>query len=368
MINRMIIGNLVHRPVRSLISIVAVALEVSLILLIVGYSLGMLQDSRTRTQGIGADVIVMPPGSSFISGLTGAPMPIKVADVLAKLPHVRKVAPVITQISTQGALEVIAGIDLPSYESMSNGFHYLQGGPFQGPNDVIVDDLFGQSKHAKVGDTIEFLNNTFRICGIVERGKGARKFVPLSTLQDLSGAKDKASVMYLKLDDTANSEAVVQEIKAVPGMERYVASSMVTYLSMMTPTHYPGLSTFIKVVIGISVVIGILVIFQAMYTAVMERTREIGILKSMGASRLYIVNVVLRETALLAVGGIIVGVLASFAAQALVARKLPLLPVVVQGSWIARAAAIAMASALAGALYPAFKAAQKDPIDALAYE
>jgi len=202
----------------------------------------------------------------------------------------------------------------------------------------------------------------------VERGKGARKFLPLNTLQDLIGARDKASVMYLKLDNPANADAVVQQIKEVPGMEKYVAASMSTYLSMMTPTHYPGLSTFIRVVIGISVVIGVLVIFQAMYTAVMERTREIGILKSMGASRLYIVNVVLRETALLAVGGIVVGVVASLAAQMLLARKLPLLPVVVDGRWIARAAAIAMASAIAGALYPAFKAARKDPIDALAYE
>jgi hypothetical protein len=73
---------------------------------------------------------------------------------------------------------------------------------------------------------------------------------------------------------------------------------MASYLAMMTTSNYPGLSTFIDVVVGISVVIGFIVIFQAMYTAVMERTREIGILKSMGASKLYIVNVVLRETVL----------------------------------------------------------------------
>jgi len=368
MMNRMIVGNLVHRPVRSLISIVAVALEVTLILLIVGLSLGMLQDTKTRTAGIGADVIVLPPGSSFIVGLTGAPMPIKVADKLAKLSHVKMVAPVITNLSTVGTLEIIAGIDLPSYESLSGGFRYLKGGPFQAPNDVIVDDLFAQSKHSKVGDTIEILNNNFRICGIVERGKGGRKFLPLSTLQDLTGARDKASVMYLKLDDPANADVVVDEIKHVPGMERYVASSMATYLSMMTPTNYPGLSTFIDVVIWVSVVIGVLVIFQAMYTAVMERTREIGILKSMGASRLYIVNVVLRETVLLALGGIVLGVVFSLAARAALAQKLPLLQVIVAGGWIVRATLIAIASAIAGALYPAFKAAQKDPIDALAYE
>ena len=302
MMNKMIVANLVYRPLRSLISIVAIALEVTLILLIVGLSLGMLNDSRARQQGIGADVIVMPPGSSFIVGLTGAPMPIKVGDILAKLPHVVTVAPVVTHVSTAGALEVIAGIDLKSYEKLSGPFHYLEGGPFQGPNDVLVDDLFARAKHVRVGDEIEILNHNFRVCGIVEQGKGARKFLQIGVLQDLIGAKDKASIFYLKLDDPNNADAVVDEIKHVPGMEKYVATSMAYYLSMMTPSNYPGLSTFIDVVIGISVIIGFIVIFQAMYTAVMERTREIGILKSLGASKLYIVNVILRETVLLAIG------------------------------------------------------------------
>ena len=364
----MIVGNLAHRPIRSLISIVAVALEVTLILLIVGLSLGMLQDQRTRNAGIGADVIVLPPGSSFIAGLTGAPMPIKIKDVLAKLPHVESAAPVVTQVSSAGTLEIIAGIDLPSYESLSGGFRYLEGGPFEGPYDVLVDDLFAKSKHAKAGDTIEILNNKFRISGIVERGKGARKFVPLSTLQDLIGAQNKATIFYLKLDDPANADAVVDEIKHLPGMERYVVNSMANYLAAMSTGNIPMLSTFIDVVVGISVVIGFIVIFQAMYTAVMERTREIGILKALGASKLYIVNVVLRETILLAIGGIVVGITVSLGARAGLAHRFPLLQVIVDGGWIVKATVIAIVGAIAGALYPAFKAAQKDPIDALAYE
>jgi putative ABC transport system permease protein len=348
---------------------VAIALEVTLILLIVGLSVGMLNDSRRRQAGIGADVIVMPPGSSFIFGLTGAPMSIKVENVLAKLPHVTKVAPVVTQVSTAGALEVIAGIDLKSYESLSGQpFHYQQGGPFQGPNDVLVDTLFAKAKHVKVGDTIEILNNKFRVAGVVEEGRGARKFVPIDTLQDLIGAQGKASLFYLKLDDPGNADSVVDEIKQVPGMEKYVASSMAYYLSMMTPSNYPGLSTFIHVVVGISMIIGFIVIFQAMYTAVMERTREIGILKSMGASKLYIVNVILRETVMLALGGIVAGILVSLVARAGIRYRLPTLPVVVTGGWILRATIIAVVGAVLGALYPAYKAAQKDPIDALAYE
>lgn len=369
MMNRMIVGNLAHRPIRSLISIIAIALEVTLILLIVGLSLGILNDSRQRQAGIGADVLVLPPGSSFIFGLTGAPMPIKVGSLLQKLPHVDVVAPVITQISTQGSIEVIAGVDLPTYEGLGGGgFHYLQGGPFKGANDALVDELFARSKHVKIGDNIEILNNSFRVSGIVAQGKGARKFLPLTTLQDLLGAKEKASIFYLKLDNPANADAVVEEIKHVPGMERYVATSMATYLSMMTPSNYPGLRTFINVVIGVSVVIGFIVIFQAMYTAVMERTREIGILKSMGASKLYIVNVVLRETILLAMCGIILGILVSLGGRAALVQRLPLLRIVVTGGWILKATLIAVVGAIGGALYPAFKAAQKDPIDALAYE
>src|SRR5215471_13857851 len=367
MMNKMIMANLVHRPIRSLISVVAIALEVTLILLIVGLSLGMLNDSRARQQGIGADVIVMPPGSSFIVGLTGAPMSIKIAGILAKLPHVVAVAPVVTHVSASGTLEVIAGIDLKSYESLSGPFHYLEGGPFQGPNDVLVDELFARSKHVKVDDTIEVLNNSFRVAGIVAQGKGARKFLQIGVLQDLIGAKDKASLFYLKLDEANNADAVVEEIKKVPGMDKYVATSMAYYLSMMTPSNYPGLSTFINVVIGISVIIGFIVIFQAMYTAVMERTREIGILKSMGASKLYIVNVILRETVLLALGGILVGVIFSLAARAGIDRR-STLRVVVTGGWILRATLIAILGSIIGALYPAVKAAQKDPIDALAYE
>jgi putative ABC transport system permease protein len=149
MMNKMIVANLAHRPMRSLISIVAIALEVTLILLIVGLSLGILNDSKARQAGIGADVIVMPPGSSFIVGLTGAPMSIKVGNILEKLPHVTAVAPVITQVSTSGALEVIAGIDLRSYESLSGPFHYLSGGSFHGPDDALVDDLFAKGKHVK---------------------------------------------------------------------------------------------------------------------------------------------------------------------------------------------------------------------------
>lgn len=369
LMNRLVISNLVHRPLRSLISIFAIALEVTLILLIAGFSYGMLNDSKTRQAGIGADLLVQPPGSSNLVGLTSAPMPVKVGQIVGKLPHVEVVSPVMWQMTNNSrSLEIIYGIDLPTYNKLGNGFNYLEGGGFQGPDDVIVDDKYASDNHSKIGGTMELLNHTFRICGIVEQGKGARRFLQLSTVQDLIGAQGKASVFYVRLDDPKNAEAVVASVKARPGMESYSVHSTAEFLSLMTPDHLPGFNLFIKIVVGISMVIGFMVIFQSMYTAVMERTREIGILKSMGASRTYILRVILRETLLLAVGGIALGIGISYLAKFALVHRFHLVPMLLTGDWILRATAIALLGALLGAIYPAIKAARKDPIEALAYE
>jgi putative ABC transport system permease protein len=105
-----------------------------------------------------------------------------------------------------------------------------------------------------------------------------------------------------------------------------------------------------------------------MYTAVMERTREIGILKSMGAGRVSIVSVVLRETGLLAIAGICLGVGATYILRYMLHTRFPTLSFQLTPAWDGIAIAIALCGALFGALYPALKAAHKDPIDALSYE
>ena len=105
-----------------------------------------------------------------------------------------------------------------------------------------------------------------------------------------------------------------------------------------------------------------------MYTAVLERTREIGILKSLGASKATIVSVVLRETAVMAVAGVIVGIAATYGMRLVLLSIFPTQHFEITGQWLGQAAVIAFVGSLCGALYPAWIAARKDPIDALAYE
>jgi putative ABC transport system permease protein len=367
--NKMIVSNLVHRPIRSLISIFAVAIEVTLMLVIVGLMFGLMNDQKDRQEGIGADAMVRPPGSSLILSASGSPLSVKVGGVLSKLDHVTAVAPVLLQSSTSGALETIYGIDLPTWDKMGSPFRYLSGGPFQEPNDIIVDDYFANGAHKKVGDTVNVLNHDFRICGIVEHGKGGRKFLQLATLQDLTGSQGKATIFYVKLDNPKNFDAFKKEVLGVPGMNQYDIESVKEWLSLFSPDALPGFSLTVKVVIGIAACIGFIVIFQSMYTAVMERTREIGILKSLGASKFYIVNVIVRETLVLGVAGIVLGIAISFAAGGALLAKFPTIRISVGSEhWVWKASLIALVGAVIGALYPAFKAAQKDPIDALAYE
>jgi putative ABC transport system permease protein len=366
--NKLVFANLLHRPLRSIISVLAVAIEVVMILSIVAIFMGMLDDQKQRTNGIGGDLVVSPSNASFMNGVSGAVIPIKLADYLAKLPHVTVAAPVVSNFSMSGSVEVLYGIDYASYDALKP-FVFISGGRFKGPFDVIIDDVFARTGGGhKVGDTITILNRPFQICGIVESGKGGRKLIPIDTMGGLTGSEGKASVIYLKSDSPANDQLIIDEIHGTKGLANYKIQTMADLISLYTPSRLPGFDLALSVVIWIAVIVGFLVIFQSMYTAVLERTREIGILKSLGSSKLTIVSVVLRETGLLAVAGVLLGIVATYGVRALLTLKFPTFSFELTALWIGKGALIAFAGSVLGALYPAWMAARKDPIDALAYE
>jgi putative ABC transport system permease protein len=114
--------------------------------------------------------------------------------------------------------------------------------------------------------------------------------------------------------------------------------------------------------------IGVLVIFLSMYTTVTERTREIGILRSMGASKGFIVTLILQESLFLCGLGVVAGIGASYALEAALESTFSTLVILIEPGWLWRAALFAILSGLIGSLYPALKAANQDPIEALAYE
>ncbi|HXJ91658.1 MAG TPA: FtsX-like permease family protein [Terriglobia bacterium] len=367
--NKMILANILHRPIRTAVSVLAVAIEVTMVMLVVGLTRGLLDDAARRTQGIGADIMVQPPNASFMFGLSSAPMSIKFGDLLLQIPHVLSVAPVLFQSNTlsgSGGLGVIFGIDMESWNRVSGGFVYLEGGPFQGPDDVLVDDWYAKANHVKVGQTLNLLNRDFHVSGIVLHGKGSRLFIPLKTAQDLSESRDKASIFFVKCTEPGYTDDTVSLIRRkLPG---YSIHSITDYMSQMTSNNLPALNEFVMVLVAVAVCIGFLVIFLSMYTTITERTREIGILKSLGASKQYVLAIILREAGFLCAAGIVAGYGGSLLARKFINVSFPTLYVELTLGWAAKAAALALLGALLGSFYPAFRAAQLDPIDALAYE
>jgi putative ABC transport system permease protein len=337
-----------------------------MMLTLVGVSEGTLHETARRAKGVGADIVIRPPGSSIIS-LSSAPMEDRLLQVFEKLPHVGLATGAIVNPLT--GFDTLTGLNLQQFNDMSGGFRYAAGGPFQGPDDILVDEFYAKQNKLAVGATKELMNHTWRVAGIVEPGKLGRIFCQLNVLQDLTSNNRKLSQIYLKMKpgEEKYAQAVVDDLRAK--MPKYYIYTMEEFTSLISIDNVGVLRAFIYVVVGIAVVVGFIVVFMAMYTAVLERTREIGILKALGAAPALIVSVLIRETILIAVMGTIVGILLSYGTRFIIGTLIPsTLVQEIVPPWWGISGAIAITGALLGALYPGLKAAKQDAIEALSYE
>jgi putative ABC transport system permease protein len=199
-------------------------------------------------------------------------------------------------------------------------------------------------------------------------GKLARICVKLTALQAIPpGRPGYVTVLYAKLDDPKLADQVAADLKTK--LPNYPIYTMDELSSMYSISNVGMLKDFIAVVIGVAVVVGFIVVFMAMYTAVLERTREIGILKAVGSGSGMILNILLRETLILALLGTAVGIVLTYGTQWLMQHSVPasLVQETVYGWWPI-AGGIAIVGAMLGAVVPTAKAVQQDVTEALSYE
>ncbi len=325
----------------------------------------MLEDQRDRARGAGADIIFRSPTASFGTGGGSAPLNEKLVPFLETQPHITMAAGVL--IHSLQFPNSLHGIDLERSARMAGGIRFVEGGPFQDPRDIIVDEFYAREKKLKIGSKVSLLNHEWTVRGIVESGKLGRMFVQLPVLQDLTSNPGRVTQIYLKVDQPSNIAGVVADLKAK--QPDYGINTMEEVLSFFSADKIPQLAIFIKVIVGISVAIGFVFVFLSMYTAVLERTREIGILKALGASPGFIVGILLRESMLLALLGAITGVIFSFGTRMIFLALIPAsMQQKITPEWWPRALAIALLGALLGTLYPGMKAAKQDAIEALSYD
>lgn len=364
--SEIILSNFAKRPVRTGVSMLAVAIEVSLILLIVGLVTGINTETGERMTGVGADIMFQPPGASVFLGLNSSVMPIEIADLIREVDGVEAVAPIVTQFNSQGGFDVVFGLEPETFNEVSGGFRFIEGAIFDGPEEIVIDDLYAEAKGLGVSDELVILNHAFTVSGVVDNGKGARLYVDLATAQEMSGNLGNVSLFFVRLADPGQVYALQEILEE--RFQTYQALPMRDMVSIMTNTSVPALDAFLAVVVGVSVAVGALVIFLSMYTTINERTREIGILRSLGASKSFVVVLILQETLWLCLAGLFLGICASFIAVEAVSAEYPTLQIMITGEWMIRASVLAVASGLFGAVYPSFRAAGHDPVEALTYE
>jgi putative ABC transport system permease protein len=364
LLNNLVLANLGHRPVRTLLSVLAIAVEVTMILTLVGVSYGTLDGTAERARGVGADILVRPPGSSVI-GLTSAPMSEKLPAILMQEPHVTFA--IGTMVQNLQGFDSMTGLDVDDFQKHFGGFNFLQGGPPVSDDDMIMDEFYARQKGLHIGDTVNLINHDWKVVGIFEGGKLARICVKLHVLQALTGNPGRLSQIFLKVDDPSKAQAVVDALRVK--YKGYQIYTIEEFTSLLSVSSVSLLKNFIGVVIGVSVVVGFIVVFMAMYTAVLERTREIGILKAVGGSSGLILNLLFRETLLLALIGSALGIGLTYVTQWMMKHSVPasLVQETVY-SWWPIATGIAVAGALLGAIVPGMKAVKQDVTEALSYE
>lgn len=362
----MIIAGLKARPVRTTVSVMAVALEVILILVIIGLATGISNETGKRTEGVGADIILQPPNSSLVLALSNSTMPIQIGDKLRELEGVKAVAPILIMVNNSSGLEILYGIDPDTFNAVSNGFIWHKGGLFNGPDEVVVDDIYAAAKKVTVGDKVQLVGHTFTISGIVEHGKGARLFVSFKAAEEMLNNQGKVSLFFIKMNKPDQVQGAIEQLNKM--FATYKVTDLKLYASLMLSDNMPAIDAFMSAVVFVALCIGVLVIFLSMYTTITERTREIGILRSLGASKGFIVRLIFQESAAVCVVGAIVGIGASFLIGRVVQMAYPTLVVMITPAWITKASLFAVLSGLIGSFYPAMKAAGQDPVEALAYE
>jgi len=389
----LIAANISQRPLRTAISIIGVALGVILVTLFVGLARGMMHDAARRQSNVDAEVRFLPGGNISLAGnplmlqqryadaiLKGVQPTADDPDVLPKPPVPGVIATTAVgeyvQSSVAGiGFEMVDGLDYKSFVQCTH-LNVTKGRPLgdgETPGseyEAIVDRYYAESgkdidgNPIRLGSRITVLGHEFTIVGVYEPSVLARVKIPLRTMQQLLGGAENCTFVMVKCERPELADEVIEQLR------RYYPGNHVIATTEIPALYSQGLAPveiFLNVVIGLSLVISVLVILLAMYTTIIERTREIGILKSLGASKRFIVVTIEKEAALISAMGVVLGFIAAVAGKLWLEANTRLM-VDLEIKWLVIAALIGIVGGIVGAIYPALRAANLDPVEAISYD
>ena len=362
----LVLANLRTRPFRTLISIIGVALGVVLVTLFTGLARGMSDDMAKRAFNLKAEIFFTRPGAMELTS-SNASVSTTYADKLLEIEGVKSTVPVIRNITPntkeRWGVQQLDGVDWQSFAEM-NDIRIVQGRAATANDEVVLDERKMQEDNRKIGDSTEVFGKPYKIVGVFAPPSGARIKMSLAAMQDALEAPNKCSYILVKIKDSADAEEVVARInQTLPGNKVNLTRDLV----IDQQDRIPALKTFLRVLVGLGAFVSTIFVLLSMYTTITERRKEIGILKSLGASKSFIIRVIEGEAFLIGILGVLLGFTASFLASYIIQSSFDLQFEFTEG-WAITAILIALGGSLIGALYPAWRASDIDPVLVLTNE
>lgn len=366
--NSLVFSNMLHRPARTVVSIVGIGMGILLIVFTVGLANGTLRDRAKREANVGAEIMVRASGSLGLSGSEALRIPVSIIGEIERVDGVRTAIPIAQNtISVKDGLtgtRLVDGVDLDSYGPVV-GLQIVKGRAFtNGTDEVICDAAWAHEKKLNLGGSISMYDRNFTLVGIYEPSVGGRTKIPLSTMQTQLGAEGKASAILVKIKDGSSQDVVAQTLQ-----DRFPDNQIILTreLEELYMQGVPALNVFLNVVIGVAGGVSALIILLTMYTTVTERTRQIGVLKSLGMSNAGIAWTIIQEALMISLGGVLLGVLSTWILKVILGNWTTL-NVQIEPQIVISIVIVGILSGVIGAVYPGLRAARLDAVEALSYE
>ena len=396
------IANLLHHKLRTALCAAAVGIGIAMMVVQLSLSHGTLNEVAQRMQSVDAELIVLPRHANVIFQ-GGGIFPDTYVDRIASAkldgrPAVARAIPVFLDTVRLGGqqqrLFAVDPDDLPEFligRRMCEGTMFTGGAAFKKRLDelrngqrrydpdavtddelnraceLIIDSRLARVGPYRVGDETDVFGRRFRIVGIVEAGVAGRVFAPIQTIRHiLNGGVPWSSMFFVKLTPAVRADA--DRLADMLAEDLNAKVELKTQYGSLLRDSFSQIYTYINIASGVALAVCFLFIMLTMYTLILERTREIGILRSLGASRRFVMAGVLCESVLVCAAGTGFGILLAYIVRAVLRATMPLSTVDIQPRWLLLAVLVGLVGGTGSALYPGYRAARLDPATALSFE
>jgi putative ABC transport system permease protein len=360
----LVLSNIAHRPARTIVSVLGIGIGVLLIVFTTGLAHGVLRERGRREASLNAEIRVSAAGTMGLTGSQPFALPVERAREIARIPGVRAALPIGQKLlPTESGFgnRLVDGINFEEYAAIT-GLTVKEGRKLESGYEAIVDSVWQQERRTNVvGTTIRLFERDYKIVGVYDPPGGGRVKIPLKTMQEEVGAlpedgqgEERCTAILVSCNNPAEQEEVAARIRQQFPEDQIIFTRD---LPELYASGLPALNVFINVVVAIAAAISMLVILLAMYTTVTERTRQIGVLKSLGMSKASLVSVL----------GVLTGIGLTLLIRFAVMRSTSLI-IDIETRWLLVALAVGLVGGTIGALYPALRAARQDAVEALGYE